>query len=192
MKGEQNEERLLDHSYDGIQEYDNPLPRWWVWIFYATILYSVIYVFDFTGRIGTEGRITEYDAELAAAAQRWPAPAGGADSATLAALVSSPAAIADGQKIFQTTCASCHGPDGGGIIGPNLADEYWLHGASAVEIHRTIADGVVDKGMPAWGKMLSPGDVDNVTAYVASLRGTSPSNPKPPQGNRVGTGADFR
>jgi cytochrome c oxidase cbb3-type subunit 3 len=163
-----------------------------VWIFYATILYAVIYVFDFTGKIGTEGRIAEYNAELAAAAERWPAGSGRPDSAVLAALVGNASAIASGQKVYQNTCASCHGPDGGGIIGPNLTDEFWLHGASAAEIHRTITEGVLDKGMPAWGKMLPPGDVENVTAYVASLRGTKPANPKPPQGERVGPGAPLR
>jgi cytochrome c oxidase cbb3-type subunit 3 len=173
---------LLDHSYDGIQEYDNPLPRWWVWIFWATIAFSVVYSFDVTGRVKGPGRVKEYEAQLADAAKRWPAPTATIDAAALASLASSPASLAEGKKVFETTCAACHRADGGGLIGPNLTDEYWLHGSSLTEIHHTISEGVLDKGMPNWGKMLKPEQVNVVTVYVASLHDTHPKDPKPPQG----------
>jgi cytochrome c oxidase cbb3-type subunit 3 len=185
MATDPRQDHLLDHSYDGIQEYDNPLPRWWVWIFYATIAFSIVYAFDVTGRVKGPGREREYARQLADAAKRWPRPVGAVDAASLATLAARPDAIASGRTVFATTCASCHRPDGGGLIGPNLTDEYSLHGASLSALHQTIADGVPEKGMPAWGKMLKPEQIDVVTVYVASLRGTNPPDPKPPQGDKV-------
>ena len=88
--------------------------------------------------------------------------------------------------MFATNCAVCHRADAGGNIGPNLTDEYWLHGGSIAEINKTINLGVLDKGMPNWGKMLPPAQVNAVTAYVASLRGSNPANPKAPQGVKAG------
>jgi cytochrome c oxidase cbb3-type subunit III len=184
MADSREQDRLLDHSYDGIQEFDNPMPRWWVWIFYATIAFSVLYLIDRTGFAGP-GMHKEYEQQLADAEARWPRPAGGTDGAALAALVASPAALEAGKTVYAGYCASCHAMDGGGGIGPNLADDYWLHGASASEIHTVVAEGVLAKGMPAWEKLLKPEQVDAVTAYVVSLRGTTPAAPKPPQGELV-------
>lgn len=185
MATDPRQDHLLDHSYDGIQEYDNPLPRWWVWIFYATIVFAVVYAFDFTGNVKGPGRMAEYEAQLADAARRWPKASGPADATALSALATSPAALANGKTVFETTCSSCHRPDGGGLIGPNLTDEYWLHGETLVDVHRSIAEGVPEKGMPAWGKMLKPEQVDAVAVYVASLAGTNPPNPKEPQGQKA-------
>jgi cytochrome c oxidase cbb3-type subunit 3 len=180
------QDRLLDHAYDGIQEYDNPMPRWWVWLFWATIIFSVIYFFDVTGRVKGIGREAEYEREVAEAARRWPHPAAGADAAALAALAQDPKAKEAGKAVYTQNCASCHRPDGGGLIGPNLADDHWIHGGTPEAIQRTIAEGVLAKGMPAWGKMLKPEQVDGVTAYVVSLRGTNPPDAKAPQGEKVG------
>lgn len=184
MAARSDEERLLDHSYDGIQEYDNPLPRWWVWIFWATFAFAVVYYFDFTGKIRGPGRIAEYNAAMAAAAKRWPA-ATLLDEAALTSMVKNPSVVAQGKQVFTTNCAPCHRPDGGGLIGPNLTDEYWLHGGKITDINKTITNGVLEKGMPNWGKILKPDQVNAVTAYVATLQGTNPPNPKPPQGDRV-------
>ena len=180
-----NDDRLLDHEYDGIQEFDNPLPRWWVWIFYATIVFSVIYFFDFSGAIRGPGRIKEYETAMAEAARLHPQPSGAADAATLETLRHDDQALALGKSTFVTNCAACHRPDGGGLIGPNLTDDYWLHGGAITDIHKTIENGVLEKGMPPWGKMLKPEQINAVTAYVASLHGSNPSNPKAPQGEKA-------
>jgi cbb3-type cytochrome c oxidase subunit III len=87
-----------------------------------------------------------------------------------------------GKATFTAMCAACHGPDGGGVIGPNLTDDYWLHGSSPTAVHTTVANGVLAKGMPAWGKTLQPAELDAVVAYVISLHGTSPASPKAPEG----------
>ena len=180
----QDNDRLLDHAYDGIQEYDNPLPRWWVCIFYATIIFAAAYYFDFTGRIRGPGRIKEYEQQMADAAKRWPVPTGGVDESVLATLAKDPQALALGKTTFATNCVACHRADAGGLIGPNLTDEYWIHGGTLAAIYKTVDGGVLEKGMPNWGKLLKPEQVKAVVVYVASLKGTNPPNPKAPQGDK--------
>lgn len=176
-----NDERLIEHSYDGIQEYDNPLPRWWVYGFWATIVFSLLYAFNLGVGSGP-GRIAQYEADVAAFRAAHPPPAGGATPETLAALAAEPKALEAGRTVFTTNCASCHRADGGGIIGPNLTDNAWIHGSSLTEIHETVIQGVLARGMPPWGKLLKPEQIDAVTVYVASLRGTNPPNAKAPEG----------
>jgi cytochrome c oxidase cbb3-type subunit 3 len=176
--------RLIDHQYDGIQEYDNPMPRWWLGTFYVTIVFSVIYLFN-VGPVGIgKGRIGEYEADMArAAALAGPPGSGGAvDLKALAALAADPAALSEGKQVFATNCAACHAADGGGNIGPNLADSHWLHGGGIGDIHQTVAQGVLAKGMPAWDKLLKPAQLERVVAFVYSLRGTTPAKPKAPEG----------
>jgi cytochrome c oxidase cbb3-type subunit 3 len=182
-----DDDRLLDHNYDGIQEYDNPLPRWWVWIFWATIAFSLLYVLDPTARIRGPGRVAEYGQQIAAAEARWPKGLGAADATALDVASRDPRLIADGKVVFTTYCAACHRADGGGIIGPNLTDEYWLHGSQLTDVQRTVMAGVLDKGMPAWEKVLKSDQVTSVISYVWSLRGTRPVDPKPPQGVKADT-----
>lgn len=184
---DQNSDRLLDHSYDGIQEYDNPMPRWWVITFWITIIFSILYALNVPG-IGTgKGRIADYEADVARAdaARKALEPAGGPDAAQLAALAARPEVVAEGKQVFVAYCAACHREDGGGLIGPNLADDSWIHGGTLAEIRQTIDEGVLAKGMPNWGKVLRPEQVNAVTAYVYSLTGTNPANPKPPEGTRI-------
>jgi cytochrome c oxidase cbb3-type subunit 3 len=158
------------------------MPRWWVWIFWATIVFSVLYFLD-VGGIGVgDGRIAQYERDVAAARALHPETGPAMSEAQLAALAKDPAAVALGKATFATNCAACHGADGGGVIGPNLADDYWLHGGSLGDIQRSVADGVLAKGMPAWGKMLKPDQLSAVVAYVVTLRGTKPAKPKEPQG----------
>jgi len=179
------EPRLLDHEYDGIQEYDNPMPRWWLWIFYATILYSVLYWFNVPGIGPGKGRIAAYEADVAAAgALRAEVAAArpGPSEEALHELSEEDDVVAAGKATFAQMCASCHGPDGGGVIGPNLTDDAWIHGGTGLAIHKTVTEGVLAKGMPAWGTMLAPDKVDAVVAYVLTLRGTRPANPKAAEG----------
>lgn len=180
---DQEQDRLLDHDYDGIREYDNPMPRWWLWIFYASIAFVPVY-YLLPGNMGAgPGMVAEYEAEVAAyEASRPAAGDGGVSGETLLALVSDPTALANGKSLYDMNCAVCHRADGGGLIGPNLTDDAWLHGSAPTAIHATIANGVLEKGMPPWDRLLKPEQVNAVTAYVISLRGTNPPAPKAPEG----------
>ena len=183
------EEPLFEHEYDGIQEYDNPMPRWWVLIFWATIVYSAVYLLNVVPFVGEgKGRVASYQEEMAAAAKKYaasraPRPAPSDD--VLRALAADPKERDAGKSVFLTNCMPCHRADAGGVIGPNLTDDFWIHGGRPGDIHRAIAGGVLDKGMPAWSAVLAPGDVDRVAAYVVSVHGTKPRDPKPPQGEPV-------
>jgi cytochrome c oxidase cbb3-type subunit 3 len=165
------------------------MPRWWVYIFWATIIYAVVYFLNVIPGIGTgRGRIASYQDDMARAEQkyaRFRAPAGPPAAAALAALAEDPAARDAGKAVFEKNCAACHMPDGGGLIGPNLTDDYWLHGGRPAEIWTTVHDGVLDKGMPAWGPVLQPDELQKVVAFVMSLHGTTPANPKEPQGTKA-------
>jgi len=178
-------DRLLEHDYDGIKEYDNPLPSWWSWIFVATIVFSLGYWGYY--QIGPgPSLIAEYEQEMSEQAARLaklaPAASTGASEESLRALMKDGKSMAAAKEIFATRCVPCHGPQGQGIIGPNLTDDYWLHGNTLVAIRKTISDGVIEKGMIPWKDQLKPAEVDAMAAYVATLQGTKPANPKPPQG----------
>jgi len=184
MAAPHNDSNLIEYNYDGIQEYDNPLPRWWVYLFYATIVFAVLYLLNVPGIGVGKGRIANYEADVAAWRAAHPQDAA-ASPEQLAALAADPSAIAAGKQVFTTNCASCHRADAGGMIGPNLTDEFWIHGGTLAEINKTITEGVLAKGMPNWGKLLKPDQVNAVTVYVASLKGTNPANPKAPEGQPV-------
>ena len=178
------QERLLEHDYDGIQEFDNPTPRWWTWIFWGSVVFSLVYWWNPGQWFRGPGRIAEYQLAMAAADRQFPKPAA-VDEASLTALVKDPAALALGKTTFGAACAACHRLDGGGQIGPNLTDDYWLHGGRITEIYKTITAGVLEKGMPPWEKTFKPEQLRAVTAYVVSLHDTHPANPKEPQGVKV-------
>ncbi len=182
MADKKERDRLIEHSYDGIQEYDNPMPSWWVFTFWGTILFAVLYALNVGGMGTNGGRIAAYEKEMAAFRAAHPAPTGPTDPARLLALAGKQDEVGEGKKVFAKNCVACHGPDGGGIIGPNLTDNAWIHGGKIEEINATIANGVLAKGMPPWGKMLPAKEVDEVTAYVWSLQGTTPAKPKAPEG----------
>lgn len=180
----------LDHNYDGIKELDNHLPPWWKWLFYGTIGWSAIYlvvfhVFNSLPLSGDEYRHEVAVAEEQARKLRASQPVAQIDENTLVFTPDSTSFIEKGKVVFaDNNCGSCHRADGGGnTIGPNLTDPYWLHGGDVKNVFATIKNGVVEKGMPAWGKGLTPEQVRNVTFFVMSLQGTNPANPKAPQGD---------
>ncbi|MFN8574191.1 MAG: cbb3-type cytochrome c oxidase N-terminal domain-containing protein [Gemmatimonadaceae bacterium] len=185
-----NESRLIDHNYDGIQEYDNPLPRWWVYLFYATIIFAVLYYFNVPGVGIGKGRIADYEADMAAAKAKYAAVAAttGGETPTpeqLAAAATDQNVVAAGKAVFATNCVACHKADGGGMIGPNLTDDFWIHGGTLPEIRNTIDQGVLAKGMPQWGKVLKPADITAAAVYVTTLHGTNPPGAKAPEGTNV-------
>jgi cytochrome c oxidase cbb3-type subunit 3 len=176
------------HNFDGIRELDNHLPPWWTGLFYATIVWGVVYlvVYHVTDTLPLQKG--EYQAELDRAEEnarifKASQPAEVIDEASLE-YVSDEAILSHGKVVFTSNaCGSCHRNDGGGnTIGPNLTDDYWLHGGSIKDVFSTINKGVVEKGMPAWGKVMSAKDVRDVAFYVMSLKGSNPADGKAPQG----------
>ena len=150
---------------DGIEEYDNPLPDWWMGLFWLTIVWSVLYGgwYHFVGKVSQEKKLA---AEIAEAEVRWPKK-----TLDAASLDVSPAAVAAGKEIYAQNCVGCHGPELQGGIGPNLTDTTWIHGHSKADILRTITEGVTEKGMPNWGQMIGPEKVAKVAAYVITTNG---------------------
>ena len=184
MADDQPKDKLLEHSYDGIQEYDNPMPRWWVITFWATIIFAVAYALNIGGIGVGAGRIAAYEQEMSEFKAAHP-DAKAPDPAALLAAVANADEVKEGKAIFTKNCIACHGPDGGGVIGPNLTDDYWIHGGKIEEIGATVTAGVAAKGMPTWGKILKPKEVEEVVAYVWTLHGTTPAKPKAPEGQLV-------
>lgn len=184
-----DDDRTLGHAYDGIEEYDNPLPGWWVWIFIATIAFSVGYYGYYQLGPGPS-IVAQYEAESRAVAERVAASAPRSVAATddsIAALARDPGAMAKARETFATRCAPCHGAAAQGIVGPNLTDEFWLHGGRPTEIAKTIASGVPEKGMIPWKDQLPPDEIQALAAWIGTIAGSKPPNPKPPQGERVAT-----
>ena len=181
-----NRDRLLDHEADGIREFDNALPRWWLYGFYLTIVFAAVYVVNYhvlaAPLFGRPGMVAEYEAEVEAAPRVTAAPASG-PAVALVALRDEPS-LAQGRSIFEgpdNVCSSCHRADLGGTIGPNLTDEYWLHGCSLQQIVTSIRTGFPMKGMMPFGtgKPLTDTQVLQVASYVMARRGSSPADPKP-------------
>jgi cytochrome c oxidase cbb3-type subunit 3 len=179
----------LDHNYDGIRELDNHLPPWWKWLLYGTIAWSAVYlvVYHVTDTLPLPA--DEYANEVALAAEelrarRAASPVADIDENNVP-FITDAALLADGKKSYLSTCASCHRPDGGGDIGPNLTDEYWKNGGTLNDIYKVIKHGVSGTNMIAWGNSMSPQAMANVASYVLTLQGTNPANPKKPEGERV-------
>lgn len=185
---------LMDHEYDGIQEYDNPMPRWWLLLFAITIVLVPVYYLA-PGDIGHGAKKDAmYEKEMAAFRAAHPDFGTAAmTNEALAPIIADPARVNAGRALYAINCVACHRADGGGLIGPNLADDHWIHGGTPADVHRTITEGVLAKGMPPWGKTLRPDDVNALTAFVRSLAGTNPPQPKAAEGartNRDGTPVD--
>lgn len=176
----------LDHNYDGIKELDNHLPPWWKWLFYGTIAWSVVYlvVYHITDSVPLQQE--EYNNEVAMADEqirkiRAAEPVAAIDEAALTYTADADL-ISKGALVFKNNCVSCHKEKGEGSIGPNLTDEYWLHGGSIQNIFATIKNGVPEKGMIAWNAILKPEEMRNVSFFIMSLKGSNPPNAKAPQG----------
>jgi len=180
MNDSQRDPLLLDHEVDGIRELDNNLPRWWVWLFYLTIAFSVFYMVYYHVLKAGDLQAAEYGRERAVG-EKIKAEAIGKFEAHLASLTPSrdPAVVSQGQQTFMTFCAPCHRADGGGLVGPNLCDDYWIHGSNYLDNLKTIINGVPEKGMLTWRGVLKPGEIQAVASFIYTLRGTSPANPKP-------------
>jgi cytochrome c oxidase cbb3-type subunit 3 len=177
---------LLNHNYDGIQEFDHPLPKWWLVTFYGTIIFAAMYIGYFHFGSGPSQE-AELENDLAAIQKLAPPPASSDDlTAKAMAMMGDEAAKAAGKVAYLGKCAACHGNLGEGGIGPNLTDNFWIHGdGQAASVVKVIVEGVAEKGMPAWGAIIPPEETSQLTAFIASLKGTSPPNPKAPEGAEV-------
>lgn len=180
---EQHADVPLDHSFDGIQEYDNRLPNWWLFTLYGSIVFSVGYwLFYETFAVGrTQDQAWQREEELAAQAQIEREMGQEVTEESLLLMTKVPAQVEAGARIFQQKCVQCHGPLGGGDIGPNLTDDSWLHGPAPLQIYGTVMNGVLDKGMQAWKDQLGPVRVRQVVAHLLSIQGTNVKG-KAPQG----------
>lgn len=181
-------EAALGHAYDGIREYDNPLPGWWKWLFVITVVVSPVYLMYF--HVGAEGRSLEaqYRAAMDANMRKKYKDLGDLkpDAQTLFTYANDPEWVVVGESIFKTNCVSCHGADGGGLVGPNLCDQNYKHIKGIADIYKVINEGVAGGAMPAWGTRIgNQNDLIMVSAYVASLRGSSPAKPKGPDGSPI-------
>jgi cytochrome c oxidase cbb3-type subunit 3 len=180
---------LMDHAYDGIREYDNPLPGWWMQIFVVTIVFAAAYFAYY--HLGGPGKSMAdwYAAESKEIAELRAKAALSAPTVTtevIASVRADAAHLQAGRESFEMRCAPCHTPDGGGLVGPNLCDPFWIHGkGTLLDIYKTVTKGVPEKGMIAWEAQLTPTEVLEVVAYVSTLRGKTPANPKAPQGEKV-------
>ena len=179
----ENKENRVIHEVDGIQEYDNRLPNWWLYTLFGSILFAGGYWLYFHAFEWGETPSRAYKREMSEIA----AKAGKTvvlSSDEVSALANDSALIKDGASVFATTCTPCHGANGGGTVGPNLTDTFWIHGGSPESIYTTIREGFPAKGMPSWGPQLGDKRTQAVTAYVLSLRNTNVAGGKDAQGER--------
>lgn len=177
---------ILDHEYDGIRELDNHLPPWWKWMFYLTIIYAVVYMaWFYVFNLGPD-QYERYDRQVAEAKVAREAYLAGLSNLideTNVTYTDDATSLAAGQETYMTFCATCHGDQGEGKIGPNLVDPYWIHGGDIKDIFRTVKYGVPEKGMIPWQDQLLPGQMSEVSSFIKSLQGTNPPNQKEPQGD---------
>ena len=185
-KKKSSEEPIIEnHNYDGILELDNPLPPWWLYLFYLTILFAGVYLVRYHILDGPtqkkEYEIAVLHAEKAIDAYKKTA-VDMVDASTVVMLEDT-ASLEAGKQIFDTQCAVCHRPDGGGSIGPNLTDDYWVSGGDIQAIFSTVSEGGrPGKGMIPWKATLRPQEIQQVSSYIISLVGSNPENPKAPEG----------
>jgi cytochrome c oxidase cbb3-type subunit 3 len=181
---------VMEHQFDGISELNNPTPRWFMVLFYGSIIFAVVYFFNYEVLAFGPNQEQEYEAELveaAAAKEAFLANPGNAKNAVNENNMvqnKDAAVVSTGAGLFVNRCTPCHGDNGQGIVGPNLTDEYWIHGGSAADVFKTIKYGVPEKGMIAWEKSLSAQQISDLTNYILSLQGSNPAGAKAPQGEK--------
>lgn len=182
---EREEDVMTEHEYDGIRELDNVLPPWWVAMFYASIVFAFVYLFHYhvfeTGDLQIaelNNTLAEADAEVAA----YMAANKSQIDETSVTIITDASRLSNGEEIYVANCVACHGTEGEGGVGPNFADEYWIHGGSINDVFSIIKYGVPSKGMISWRAQLSPTQIQDVSSYLLTFQGTNPPNQKDAQG----------
>ena len=183
---EEEHEIILDHNYDGIKELDNNLPPWWIYSFYASIIFAVFYMFKyevFDGENQYDELATEY-AEAKVSIEEYKRTAKNLVDFNSVELMTEASDLAKGKEIYDTNCVACHKADGGGSIGPNLTDENWILGGGIKNVFKTVSEGGRDgKGMIAWKSSLKPAEIAQVSSYILTMIGTNPEGAKAPEGD---------
>jgi cytochrome c oxidase cbb3-type subunit 3 len=178
-----NEKLIKDHDYDGIRELDNDLPPWWKWLFYLTIVFAVVYSIRlFVFRSDDLIQYREYANEMENVENAKPAASEGA-AAFEVVVLEDEASLASGKETWDKICAVCHLVDGGGLVGPNMTDNYWIHGNTVEDLYKIVETGVIEKGMIPYKDQLSEQKRLEVVSFIlVELHGSTPATPKAPQG----------
>ena len=182
---------MLDHNYDGIRELDNHLPPWWLGLLYGSIVFAVIYLLNYHVWHWSPSQEQEYTIAMDEGkkeVEAYQAKLGESIDEKSVKLVSDAKTLENGKTIYVEKCVACHGANGEGGVGPNLTDEYWLHGGTINEIFGVIKNGVPEKGMISWKATLKPAQIQEVSNFIVTLKGTNPTNPKASQGEKVSDG----
>ena len=182
---EEEKDIMIQDSHDGIIELDNPTPPWFMYLFYVTILFGVIYLINY--HVLQDGNIqeTEYKNDMAKAEKErniYLKKFAKSINENNVTLVKSKKDLQAGASVYLSNCVACHGNLGQGGVGPNFTDRFWIHGAGIKDLFKTITNGVPEKGMIAWNKTLNPLQIQQVASYILSLQGTNPPGAKEPQG----------
>jgi len=181
---EQEKDMMIPHDYDGIKELNNPVPGWFNFLFYGTMIFGAIYLYYYHFS-GGPNQDVEYQKEMEKAAKDKIAfLAKSSEKYDESSVKIEPAMIEEGKAVYNANCTACHGAVGEGIVGPNLTDEFWIHGGTINDVFKTIKYGVLDKGMTSWEKTLSSKKIAQVSNYIMSLQGSHPANAKAPQGEK--------
>lgn len=179
----------MGHDYDGIRELNNPTPPWWRWGFYFSILFGVVYVWRFhiseTAPLQLE-ELKIAEAEAAVKKEAYLKNAANNIDENNVKLLTEATDLETGKKLFSANCAACHGPEAQGLVGPNLTDDYWLHGGKVPDVFKTIKYGVPEKGMKSWKDDFSPKQLAQLTSFIKSVHGSNPPNPKAQEGQKDG------
>jgi len=185
---EDEKDIMIKDSHDGIIELDNPTPPWFMYLFYSTILFGVIYLINY--HVIQDGNIqeTEYKTDMAKAEKErvnYLKKFAKSINENNVVLATSKKDLLEGSNIYKTNCVACHGNLGQGGVGPNLTDRFWIHGADIKNLFKTITNGVPEKGMIAWNKTINPLQIQQVASYILTLQGTNPPGAKEPQGIEI-------
>ncbi|MBE0573173.1 MAG: c-type cytochrome [Ignavibacteriaceae bacterium] len=181
---EREKEIMFDHDFDGIKELDSKIPPWFSWLFIITIIFAAYYMIDYHVIGSGQVQLEEYTNEVQAASLEREAliKSGAFVNEQTVTVITEASGLEAGKAIYDLNCIACHAADGGGIVGPNLTDDYWIHGGGIKNVFKVIKYGVVEKGMIAWQTQLNPNQMQEVSSYVLSLHGTTPASPKAPEG----------
>jgi cytochrome c oxidase cbb3-type subunit 3 len=179
---------LLDHNYDGIRELDNHLPPWWLGLLYGSIVFAIVYLLNYHVWHWSPSQEQEYTMAMDEGkkeVEAYQAKLGESIDEKSVKVLADAKTLENGKTIYTEKCVACHGAAGEGGVGPNLTDEYWLHGGTINQVFGVIKNGVPEKGMISWKATLKPGQIQEVSNFIMTLKGTNPANPKAPQGEKV-------
>jgi len=185
---EQEKELEMHHKYDDIIELDNPTPPWFMYLFYLTVLFAVVYGLYYHVYLDGNIQETEYKTEVAVAEkarEEYMKKFANSVNENNVTVVTGAKDITEGAKIYSTNCIACHGDKGQGGVGPNLTDKFWIHGGDVKALFKTLSYGVPEKGMIAWNKTLNPLQIQKVASFILTLQGTKPAGAKEPQGIEI-------